>query len=277
MLALGDGGEGVQNRCGRFDTGRVSGRTAQDEVVVDEGNARSGETADNTAEAVGHEGLFLALGVDQDQVGIAGLCSGDGLAGAGGLDFHGVAVLGLEDGQQVAQQAGVLDGSGGGQTDGLGLVGSLGDLAGIGGGILQNIEQVLAVLGNTVLTGQLQCLFGQQPLDQSISTDGVHIDIVHSIAVSVHKGRGRVHSNGGVGVEHLVVSFHQDDGINHHGVLTAGSLLVCGLGSTGCQTQNHNQNQQQGNDLLHILSSICFENKKRRTHPQQKGRKTCVT
>ena len=135
VLALGDGSESVQNRSSSLNTGGVSGRTSQDEVVVDKGQTLSLEAIDNAAETVSDESLFLALGVDQNQVSIAGLGSSNGLAGTGGLNFDSVAVSSLESGQQVTQQAGVLNGSGGGQTDNLGLLGGGSDLTGVDGSV----------------------------------------------------------------------------------------------------------------------------------------------
>ena len=274
-LAVCDGRECVLDGSGSLDTGGVSGRTAQDVVVVDEGHALSLEAINHAGEAEVDKILFLALGVDQNQVSIAHLGVVDGLAGTGGVNLHGVAVLSLELGQQLTQQAGVVDGSGGGQADDLGLFGSGSDLAGVDRSVFLDVEQVGAVLSNTVSASHVQSFLGNQPLIQSGRTGSVDGNIGNSIAVRIHEGSLGIDSDDGVGVQHVVVSFHQDAGVHDQSCLgrsLGGSLgndgsrslsgNRCGsfgssrLGSAaGCQTQDHNQNQQQGNNLLHFRSS----------------------
>ena len=109
VLAVSNGSEGVQNGSGGFHACGIGGGTAQDEVVVDEADALGLKAVDHTAEAIGDESFLLTLGVDQNQVGVSGLGGGDGLAGTGGLDLHGVAVGSFKSGQQVTQQTGVVD------------------------------------------------------------------------------------------------------------------------------------------------------------------------
>ena len=145
--------------------------------------------------------------------------------------------------------AAAMAGSGGGQADGLGIRGGSGDLTFVLWCVLLDVEQMLAILGNTVLTGHGQGFLTQQPLNQSVSTGGVHINVRHRVAVGIHEGSFGIDSDGGIGVEHLVVSFHEDPGIDHRGGYAAGS-----------QTQYHDQNQQHRKELFHISY---LQNKKR--------------
>jgi hypothetical protein len=55
--------------------------------------------------------------VDQHHIGIAAPGRVEGLAGAEGDHLHGDAGLGLEQRQQVLEQAGLLGGGGGGDDD----------------------------------------------------------------------------------------------------------------------------------------------------------------
>ena len=268
VLALGDGGEGVHDGGGSSNTGGVSGGTAEDIVVVDKAGALGLEALDDAGEAVSNEGLLLALGVDQDQIGVAHLGVGDGLAGAGGVDLHGVAVLGLEHGQQLGEQAGIVDGGGGGQTDGLGFLGGSGDLTGVDRSILLDIEQVGAVLLHAVGTCHVQSGLGHQPLVQGIGTGGVQSNVGNGIAVGIDKGSLGVDGDDRVGVEHLVVGFLQNAGVNHQlsggsssldgggGFHGSGSLRrssgLSGGGAAGGQGEDHGQSQQQGQQLFHI-------------------------
>ena len=208
----------------------------------------------------------------QNQVGIAELGGVDGLAGTGRPDFHGVAVGGLKHGQQVTQQAGVIDRGGGGQANDLGFLSSGCNLTGIDGSIVLDIEQVLAVFRNTILASHIQSFLAQQPLNQSIRAGSVHSDVGNGIAVSIGERRLGIHGDGGVGIEHLVVCFLQDAGVHHQSSLSGSFGSRCsrlrksgsggGFGSlslsrlcraAGDQAQQHDSNQKQRNDLFHVL------------------------
>ena len=294
-LALGDGSESILDGSGGSNTGGVSGRTAQDVVVVDEGGALSLKAGNHTGKTGLDEGLLLALGVDQDQIGVAHLGVVDGLAGTGGVNLHGVAILGFELGQQLAQQSGVIDGGGGGQADDLGLFGGGSNLAGVDGSVILDVEQVGAVLFNTVGAGHIQSFLGNQPLVQSVSTGGVHSHVGNGIAISVHEGSLGIDCDDGIGVQHVAVSFHQDAGVDHQTSLGgcvgfsgsggfnggSGGFDGCAgglgglLGAAGDQTQHHNQNQQQGNQLFHVSSSI-FGNKNDEPVPMPRKRRNSL-
>ena len=207
--------------------------------------------------------------MDQDQVGIAVLGSGDGLAGTGGLHLHLIAVLALEHGQQVVQQAGVLHGSGSGQADGLGLLGGGGDLTVVDRGVILHIEQMLAIVLHAEVGGHVQSGLAQQPVDQGVGAGGVHGNIGNSIAVGISEGCVGVHSDNSVGVEHAVVGLIEDLGVNGSNRLLCGGFRLHssgslggsgGLGSgrrvgsaAGAEAQDHHQGQQESKCFLHVL------------------------
>jgi len=87
-----------------------SRRTDQDEVVVH-------HRVPPDAETLGQELLLRRLGVHQHHVGIAAPAGIERLAGALRHHLHVDAGLGLEDRQQVAEQAGVLCRRGRGNHD----------------------------------------------------------------------------------------------------------------------------------------------------------------
>jgi len=97
ILALRNGCKRIQNGSRLLNTGRVRRRSAQDEIVIQEGNALCFEAIYSAGEALFNKGFFLALGMDQNQVGIAELGGRDCLAGTGRLDFHSVAIGALEE------------------------------------------------------------------------------------------------------------------------------------------------------------------------------------
>ena len=268
-LALGDGGKGVLHGGAGGSTGRVGRGAAEHEVVVDEGDPLGLKAVHYPGEALFHEAGFLGLGVDQDQVGIAVLGGGDGLAGTGGLDLHLIAVLALEHGQQVVQQAGVLHGGGGGQADGLGLLGSSGDLPVVDRGVILHVEQVLAIVLHAEVGGHVQGGLAQQPVDQGVGAGGVHRHIGNGIAVGIGKGCLGVHGDNGVGVEHAVVSLIEDLGVNGSDRLLRGSFRLHSSGSlrgsgglgggrrvgsaAGAKAQDHHQGQQESKCFFHVL------------------------
>ncbi len=69
------------------------------------------------AETVGDEFFLLRLGVDEDDVGVAAAAGVERLAGALRHHLHVDAGLGLEQRQDVAEQAGILRRGGGGDDD----------------------------------------------------------------------------------------------------------------------------------------------------------------
>ena len=279
VLAVGDGLEGGLDVSGVLDARGIGGRAAEYKVVIHPVQALGLHAVDHIREAVGNEGLLLLLGVDQDQVGVAHLGVGDGLAGAGGVDLHLVAVLLLENGQQVAQQTGVVDGGGGGKADVLGLLGGLGNLGGGDGAAVLEIEQVFAVLFKSVVGSQVLAFLGKQPVDQRRGAHGVEFHVRNRVAVGVDKGSVGIHGQQAVVVDHGVVRLHEDAGVDHQRVSLGGGLfrrrsffdrgrLCCrffhGSGSlggrrggsralpAGSQRKNHDHRQEQGYDLFHF-------------------------
>ena len=99
-----------------LDAGRIALRPDQDEVVVHHRIALH-------AEAVGDEFLLLRLGVHEHHVGVAAPAGVERLAGALRDHLHVDAGLGLEQRQDVAEQAGVLGRGGRGDDDRLVLRG----------------------------------------------------------------------------------------------------------------------------------------------------------
>ena len=93
-----------------LDAGRIALRPDQDEVVVHHRIALH-------AEAVGDELLLLRLGVHEHHVGVAAPAGVERLAGALRHHLHVDAGLGLEQRQDVAEQAGVLGRGGRGDDD----------------------------------------------------------------------------------------------------------------------------------------------------------------
>ena len=93
-----------------LDAGRIALRPDQDEVVVHHRIALH-------AEAFGDEFLLLRLGVHEHHVGIAAPAGVERLAGALRDDLHVDAGLGLEQRQDVAEQAGILRRGGRGDDD----------------------------------------------------------------------------------------------------------------------------------------------------------------
>jgi hypothetical protein len=80
------------------------------------------------AETVGDEFLLLRLGVHEQHVGVAAPAGVERLAGALRHHLHIDAGLGLEQRQDMAEQAGVLRRGGGGDHDGFVLrAGGCGD------------------------------------------------------------------------------------------------------------------------------------------------------
>ena len=275
ILALRNGCKRIQNGSCLLNTGRVRRRSAQDEIVIQEGNALCFEAIYSAGEALFNKGFFLALGMDQNQVGIAELGGRDCLAGTGRLDFHSVAIGALEDGQQIAQQTRVFHRSGGGKADDLCLFGSGRNLTCINRGTVLDVEQILTVLLKAIVCGQVQRFLGQEPLDEGIRTGGIHRNVSDRVAVSIHKRRLGIYGDNGVGVEHLVVGFLQNAGIHHKtglgGNLSGGfrrgsrcggsgslsgslrlSRLACAAGK---KTKHHGKKQQHGQNLFHCLTS----------------------
>ena len=87
VLAVGNGLEGGLDVSGVLDARGVGGRAAEDEEVVHPVQTLIFHAVDHIREAVGNEGLLLLLGVHQDQIGVAHLGVGDGLAGTGGINL----------------------------------------------------------------------------------------------------------------------------------------------------------------------------------------------
>ena len=251
ILAVGDGLEGGLDILSVLHAGGIRGGTAEHKVVVHPVQALRIHAVDHTGEALVNESLFLLLGVDEDQIGVAHLGVGDGLAGAGGINLDLVAVFILEDRQQVAEQAGVVDGGGGGQADQFGILGGFGN-PGIGdGAVFLQIEQVLAIFLEAVVGGQRLALLGEKPVDESIRTHGVQLHILHFLAVGIHKRGVGVYGQQAVVVDHGVIGFFKDAGIDHEGVLFL--FLVRGQGRDRSQREDHDQGQQQRYDLFHVF------------------------
>ena len=114
IFAFRNGGKGIQHGGSILYAGRIGFRAAKYKIVVQEGKPRGVKALQGVGVARVNKILFLALGMHQDQIRIAILGGGDGLAGTGGLDLYRIAVFLFEYRQQVAEQAGVVDGSGGG-------------------------------------------------------------------------------------------------------------------------------------------------------------------
>ena len=93
-----------------LDAGRIALRADQDEVVVHHRIALH-------AEAFGEEFLFRRLGVHEHHVGVAAPAGVERLAGALRHHLHVDAGLGLEQRQDVAEQAGILRRGGRGDDD----------------------------------------------------------------------------------------------------------------------------------------------------------------
>ena len=147
---------------------------------------------------------------------------------------------------------------------------------------------MLSVLGNAVIPGHIQRFPGQQPVNQGIGAGGIHGDIGNSLTIGVGEGCVRVHGKKRVSIEHFVICFLQDAGVNHQfglgrglsggfgrrlGGSGSGSRSFGGLLSSaaGSQTQQHHGNQKQGNALFHIRSSKLFKIKQR---AGSKGKRT---
>ena len=91
-LAVRDLCEGSLDIFRFTDIGRIFFRSAQNEEVVHVGKPFCFLAVYYSCKAFLDKGFFLFLGVDQQKICVAHLGVGDGLAGAGGGDLHGVAV-----------------------------------------------------------------------------------------------------------------------------------------------------------------------------------------
>ena len=216
VLAVGNGCEGGKNISSGCCAGRVSGGAAEYKVVVDEGEALALKAFQYATEAFLNKGLFLALGVYEDKVGIAVLGGGDGLAGTDGLYFYGVAIGGFKCGQQIAQQAGVIYRGSGRKTNNLGLLGGSCDLALIAGSVFFYIEQIVAILLNAVFAGQLKAFLAEEELNEGVGAGGVNGYIFNGVAVCIRKGSFGIYSYCGIGVDHLVILLFEDDSIHNN-------------------------------------------------------------
>ena len=241
ILSLRDHGKGVEHTGYILDTCGVCGRSAQHEVVVQEAQALGRKALNDAGKSVGNKGFLLCLGVDEEHIGVAGLGSRYRLACAGRLHLDGVAVLLLKLGQQVAEQAGVLDGGGGGQTDGLGLLSGGGDLTlELGGAVLQ-VEQSVAEVLDTVAGFELVSFSGEQPVDEGFRSDGVDGNIGYGVAVCIGEGGSGIDGDESVVVDHVVIRFFEDTEIN--------SWFVCP--GTDAERRHHQDCKEQCDNLFH--------------------------
>ena len=168
----------------------------------------------------------------------------------------------------MVQQAGVVDGGGGGETDGSGRLIGGGDLAGVGGRAVQGVEEAVAVGVLAVGGGQGHALFGEEPVNKGLGPGGVDRHAGYRTAVGVSKGGVGVHRQQGVGVKHLVIILLEDHRIHwERGGIRVGdgglalSLreLLSGRGSAvvfaaaGQQAQEHGEGEKAGNKLFHMF------------------------
>ena len=270
ILAIGNGGEGVLHGSGVLDPGRIGRGAAQDKVVIHKRQPLTLKAGQHIGITGCHELLLLAFGVDQEQVSISALGIGNGLAGTGRGDLYRVAVGLLKDRQQIAQQAGVIHRGGGRQTDHLRLLGGLGYLGCGDRRALTQIEEVLTVVGVTVLCCGGLPLLGEHPVDEGSGPLGVNVNIGHSIAVRVHKGRIGIDGQEGVVVDHVVVGFVQNRQINSlllgrivlgrfvirniiYGRLIFSGILLCARGQKCCK---QGERQQEDSNFFHHFNSI---------------------
>ena len=75
ILALRNSCKRIQNGSCLLNTSRVRRRSAQDEIVIQEGNALCFEAIYSAGEALFNKGFFLALGMDQNQVALPNLAA----------------------------------------------------------------------------------------------------------------------------------------------------------------------------------------------------------
>ena len=262
VLAVGDGGEGREDILGILHARGIILRAAEDEVVVHVCQTLGIHAVDHTREARVHKGLFLGLGVHEQQVGVAHLGGGDRLAGAGGVDLDLIAVLVLEHRQQIAQQARVVHARGGGHADDLRLLGGGGDLRLGDRAVVLQIEQVVAVLLLTEFRGGSLTLLAQQPVDERVGAGGVELHVADRVAVGVGKGRIGIDRQQRVVVDHAFVLLHEDDGVQLDGRLRRGlgrgalDGLVCGARA---QREHHQHRQKQGQILFHGFVFLLFQ------------------
>ena len=172
-----------------LNTGRVRRRSAQDEIVIQEGNALCFEAIYSAGEALFNKRLLPGfwhgpesgqhcrtwrqrLPCRYRQTGLP-QCS------------HRCSRRWAADSQQTR----VFHRSGGGKADDLCLFGSGRNLTCINRGTILDVEQILTVLFKAIVCGQVQRFLGQEPLDEGIRTGGIHRNVSDRVAVSIHKRR----------------------------------------------------------------------------------------
>ena len=106
----GDAAEGFGGVVQAGGMGRVGFGADDDEVVVH-------DVAAVDAVSVGDEAVLAGPVMDEKGVGVAAGADGKRLAGADGDDVDGESGLGLEEGENVPEEAGVLGGGGGAEGD----------------------------------------------------------------------------------------------------------------------------------------------------------------
>ena len=151
----------------------------------------------------------------------------------------------------MVQQAGVVDGGGGGQADGPGLPGGGGDLAGISGRAVQQVEEAVPKVRPAVLSSHGPPLLGEEPLDERLCPGGVDVHAGYGAAIGVGEGRVGVHRQQGVDVYHLVVRLLED-----HGVHGGGGVLDDGMDDrlmAAAAAGRQQQRQKAGKKFFHVL------------------------
>ena len=145
--------------------------------------------------------------MDEDNVRIAVFCGSYGFAGACRLHLDLVAVLLFKNREDIVKQTGVLDGGRGGKADHSVFVGGICDLIVVLRRIVLEVEEIIAVLLNTVFLNELACL-GEHPVNERFRAVG------NGVAVGIGKRCVRINCKQRVCIDHILVRFHEYAGIN---------------------------------------------------------------